>query len=558
MFTIKSLQQRLAIFLLLPVAIFLGSIGLVGYFYIRNSLLKEWRETAILQLERAAHHVDMRLSIPRQLMESMAQTGNDPRGPEIQEWILKELRGVEGATQATLTWREARPSGGAASRPAARVAKVSPPQYFYPEGQRLVGLRSQLLDAAGHSLGQLEVVLRFDYLLQDLLTSGWIQSYMGCVVDEEGHYLAHTGHAIKGRICLGETQDPLELAMLKAMKEKPFDTVLGGGYFPDQVLGFYRLHGAPWAIMLHARASQILAPILRFRSYYLLSAILCLAVILVLIRLGVGPMVLAIQKISRKASQVAQGEYGDPLAVRSQDEIGQLTLSFNDMVAGLKERDFISNTFGRYVDPEIARELLARPEAARLGGEKREVVILFSDLRDFTPMAETLSPEATIQLLNRFFSRMIEIIQKHRGIIVDFLGDAMLAFFDPLDRPLAPVVRQALKCALEMQQAMKEVNAPQGGATFPPLSMGIGVHAGEVVVGNIGSETRAKYGIIGAAVNLAHRIQVQAGGGEVVISEAAYRVVQPGLVVKRELHPRLKGIQEPMTLYAVQDLVELT
>ena len=99
------------------------------------------------------------------------------------------------------------------------------------------------------------------------------------------------------------------------------------------------------------------------------------------------------------------------------------------MVAGLKERDFISNTFGRYVDQEIARELLSRPEASRMGGEKREVVILFSDVRGFTPLAESLSPEVIIHLVNRHFSRMIEVIQAHRGIIVDFLGDAILAFF---------------------------------------------------------------------------------------------------------------------------------
>ena len=91
------------------------------------------------------------------------------------------------------------------------------------------------------------------------------------------------------------------------------------------------------------------------------------------------------------------------------------------------------------MDEGIARELLRRPEAARrLGGEKREVVILFSDIRGFTPLAESLSPEATIHLVNRHFSRMIEVIQAHRGIIVDFLGDAVLAFFDPLERIWKP------------------------------------------------------------------------------------------------------------------------
>jgi class 3 adenylate cyclase len=546
------LQQRLALYLILPVAIFLGSTGILGYIYIRDALLREWQEAAILRLERAAHHLDMRLQTPIQWMESLAQTGGDPRGEEIQEWVLKQLQEQEGVSQVKLTWRQAPAKEGDGSPGSARkkVARVSPPQYFYPEGQGMVGLRSELLDDGGHILGQLEVLIRFDYLMQDLLTSGWMQTHMACLVDETGLYLAHTSPQMKGRHCLGETQNPLELAMQAQIKEKDFGIILGEG----QAIGFYRLQFAPWAIMLHAQASQILAPIRRFHFYYLGGGFLCLAIILVLLRLGVGPLVANVRKMSRKAAQVAQGEYGDTLPVKSRDEIGQLAHSFNEMVAGLKERDFISNTFGRYVDPEIARELLRRPEASLLGGEKREVVILFADIRDFTPLAETLSPEATIHLVNRFFSQMIEIIQKHGGIIVDFLGDAILAFFDPLDGPLPDTARQALRCALEMQQSMEEVNLPRGEMAFPPLHMGIGLHAGEVVVGNIGSETRAKYGIIGSAVNLAHRIQAQAQGGEVVISEAAYRQAGSGLVVRKEFPARLKGIQEPMTLYVVEDI----
>jgi HAMP domain-containing protein len=248
------------------------------------------------------------------------------------------------------------------------------------------------------------------------------------------------------------------------MKEKDYATLMGEGYRPDHVSGFYKLHAAPWAIMLHARGSEILAPIMRFRLYYLVGGVLCLIVILVLIRLGVRPVVVAIRRIAAKAALVARGNYGEPLPVASRDEVGQLTASFNDMVAGLKERDFISNTFGRYVDQEIARELLSRPEASRLGGVKREVVILFADVRGVTPLAETLSPEVIIHLVNRHFARMIDVIQTHRGIIVDFLGDAILVFFDPLDGPLEPVVQRAISSAL-IQAAIEAENL----AGYPAL-----------------------------------------------------------------------------------------
>ncbi len=247
---------------------------------------------------------------------------------------------------------------------------------------------------------------------------------------------------------------------------------------------------------------------------------------------------------------MAQGRYAT-LPIQSQDEIGRLTRSFNEMVAGLQERDFISTTFGRYVDPKVAGELLRCPVAARLGGKKREVVILMTDIRGFTPLAETLVPETLILLLNHHFSKVIEVVHNYGGIIVDFFGDSILAFFDPLDSPIPPVIRRALKCALQIQAAMPDFRTSH--PEWPPLELGIGLHVGKVVVGNIGSETPTKYGIVGSAVNLAHRIQSQAQPGEVVVSETIYRLTHTVLDVTRVITPPLKGVEEPVTLYAVQE-----
>jgi adenylate cyclase len=177
---------------------------------------------------------------------------------------------------------------------------------------------------------------------------------------------------------------------------------------------------------------------------------------------------------------------------------------------------------------------------------------MFADVRGFTPIAETLSPEATIHLVNRHFARMIDVIQDHRGIIVDFLGDAILAFFDPLDGPLEPVVQRAISSALELQGAIEAENLVE--PENPALHMGIGLNAGEVVVGNIGSESRAKYGIIGAAVNLTHRIQGQAQGGEVVVSEMVLHHSEKTVAVKRTFQTSLKGIAHPVMLYVVENM----
>jgi adenylate cyclase len=551
MFAFKTLERRLIVLLVVPLTLFLLGFGLYGYHFIHGILFKEWREVAILRLERATHQIDMKLGEHEEWMAAFARAMQDYYGIAIQRWLLQQIKSQPGVTQVNLFWRNGRGDMLPAVIPPLS-AELSPITYVYPPGGKTVGLQGDLLNKAGQPLGRIEVILSYDYLMQDILKEGWLVAQMACLVNQEGKYLAHSNPAMKSRRWLGETHDPLELAMLRAMKEKISGTLMGEGYTPKHVIGFYRLEAAPWALMLHARGSQILAPMLRFRFYYLAGGILCLGIILLLLRLGVRPVVMSIRRIADKAAHVSTGDYGEPLPVTSRDEIGQLTLSFNDMIAGLQERDFIRNTFGRYVDQDIARELLSRPEASRMGSVKREVVILFADVRGFTPLAETLSPEATIHLVNRHFARMIEVIQAHRGIIVDFLGDAILAFFDPLDGPMEPVVQRALGSALQLQQAIEAENLAEPG--YPALHLGIGIHAGEVVVGNIGSESRAKYGIIGAAVNLTHRIQGQAQGGEVVVSEMVFHHIENMVAVKRTFQATLKGIAHPVTLYVVESM----
>jgi adenylate cyclase len=562
---IKSLRQRLVLFLLLPVASLLFIMGFVGFIFARATMLDEWREAAILKLQRAAHHMDMRLSRPIEWMEMFHKTGDYRGGSTIQQWILDQLKDLEGVTKVDLQWVDNRPEsmtmrghgshmgrGGMMRFHRATISEVTSPRYDTHAGEETVSLISDLKDESGRTIGRLNVSLRFAYLMQDITQFGWWQSDLACLVDNSGRYLAHTEAWMKGRNQLGETHDPLEMKILEDIREKQFGTALGSGHPPDMVSGFYRISQAPWIVILFAPGEKILAPIVRFRNYYALAGIVCIAFILVLIRFVGGKMVSSIRDISYAAERVSRGNYGKPLPVKSADELGQLAESFNTMVEGLKERDFISNTFGRYVDEEIAKELLRRPEAARLGGEKREVAILMSDLQDFTPLSETLSPEETIKTINRYFSSMIAIVHEHGGIIVDFFGDALLVFFDPLDGPAVPVIVKAVDCALAMQNDMESFNMQSRQEGLPELQMRIGVNSGEVVVGNIGSDARAKYGIVGSPVNLTHRIQTVAKAGEVVISESAKRYAKDKILAEKLTCVKLKGIQEPMNLYVVK------
>jgi adenylate cyclase len=564
---IKTLQQRLALLLLLPVALLLFFAGFFGFIYVRGIMLDQWREAAILKLERAAHHIDMRLGRPIELMEIFHTTAGNQNRYAAQEWVLKQLQGLEGVIKVNQYWLDdngqrimksekglSMVREGTMHFHNAKIVEITSPRYDAQTGRETVAIISNLKDESGREVGRLEVVMSFDYLMKDIQTWGWWQSDKACLVDNSGRYLAHTQKMMKGRKRLGETNDPLELAVLAAMKEKPFGTLLGSGHPPDQVCGFYRIKRAPWTIILAAPGEKILAPIVRFRFYSALAGSLCILLIILLIRSVAGRLASSVTHISRAAEKVAKGDYGDPLPITGRDEIGQLAKSFNTMVQGLKERDFLSNTFGRYVDQEIARELMQRPEATRLGGEKREVAILISDIRNFTHLSESISPEKTIHILNRYFSRMIEVIQRHKGIIVDFFGDSLLVFFDPIEGPIAPMIRMAVRCALEMQGEMEDFNAQGKAEGLPNLQMGIGVNAGEVIVGNIGSETRAKYGIVGSPVNITQRIQSEAEGGEVVIPETAYHHIFKDLAVKRSFNVRLKGLEQPIQLYVIRGI----
>jgi class 3 adenylate cyclase len=214
---------------------------------------------------------------------------------------------------------------------------------------------------------------------------------------------------------------------------------------------------------------------------------------------------------------------------------------------------FIEQTFGRYLSNEIADNLLRSAEALDFGGSKRLVTIMMSDLRGFSALSDRLPPESIVKLLNNYLSEMTAVIQKHNGTIDEFLGDAILTIFGaPLQRP--DDADRAVACAVDMQLAMARVNAWNAEQGFPRLEMGIGINTGEVVVGNIGSRKRAKYGVVGSNVNLAGRIEGFATGGQILISEATRRAVKSPLTLRSEMHAEPKGTSLPTTLHEVGGL----
>jgi class 3 adenylate cyclase len=214
---------------------------------------------------------------------------------------------------------------------------------------------------------------------------------------------------------------------------------------------------------------------------------------------------------------------------------------------------FIRRTFGRYLSDDIVTAILESPEGLELGGQKRTITIVMTDLRGFTAMSERLRAEEVVAMLNEYFGDMTEIVVKWGGTIDEFIGDAILVMFG------APLqgnddAQRAVACALEMQLAMDKVNARNKEKDYPELAMGIGINTGGVVVGNVGSLKRTKYGIVGQQVNLAARIESYTGGGQTLISTSTKDACGDLLDLggHMEVHP--KGVAEPITIYEVRGI----
>lgn len=582
-FGLTSLRRRLMVLLLLPVALLLLGLGAVGFFYARDSLLDQWRGSAVLSLERAAHAVDMRLEQPEEavkLINSLA--GLAPYS--AQEWEAQLMR-LPGVTRAKLILtNEVDPTaapqtggmmpgvgmgqgrgfmagdpstpgfgrGGAMMRfHQVEVAKVTSPRLDAAVGAETVTLIFDLSDEDKHPVARLEVVVSFAHLLEGLKALNWWQSDDVYLVDKTGRVLAQGAEArpLGGR--LGGSGDAFQVKVLTEVLAKNSGTVLGPGHPAEEVAGFYRLGRAPWSLVLFARGDTVLAPVEDFLKAYAAAGLVCIGLVLLLIFTVTGQVAGSVRQVCQAAREVAMGHYQDVPMPRRNDEFLRLAHSFNTMVAGLKEKDYIRDTFGRYMDPAVARRLMARPEATLLGGDKRKVAIMMTDVRGFTALCDTLSPEETIVVINRYLSRVIEVIQRHDGIIVDFLGDAVLAFFDSMDGGEAEAVRLAVCCALELLEATEEFNQEAAEKGHPQLETGIGLNFGEVVVGNIGSSARTKYGIVGGPVNLTQRIQAQAEGGEVVISQEVHDLLPDQIQVGRSFSVRPKGLDRDIELYTL-------
>ena len=208
---------------------------------------------------------------------------------------------------------------------------------------------------------------------------------------------------------------------------------------------------------------------------------------------------------------------------------------------------FIRESFGRYLTDDVVATVLETPTGLQVGGEKRKVTMMMTDLRGFTSLSERLAPERVVAMLNRYLGAMVDVIKRYQGTIDEFIGDAIFVLFG------APVwqeddAQRAVACAVAMQLAMEDVNEANRKEDLPEIEMGIGIHTGQVVLGNIGSAERMKYGVVGRHVNLTARIQSYTIGGQILISETTRREAGATLKLGKQTAIKAKGIEHPVTV----------
>lgn len=210
--------------------------------------------------------------------------------------------------------------------------------------------------------------------------------------------------------------------------------------------------------------------------------------------------------------------------------------------------DFIRKVFGRYLSNDVMQRLLYDGDGLTLGGERREVSILLADIRSFSIISQQMSPEDCVRLLNNYFAIMTDIIMSYQGTVDEFIGDGILAIFGA---PLADELHSdhAVACALEMQRAMPRVNEYNRANGLPEIDIGVGINTGTVVVGNVGSELRTKYGVVGHHVNIASRIESCTVGGQVLASAETLAHMQAVPEWRKMLEVDVKGSAEPLKIY---------
>lgn len=278
----------------------------------------------------------------------------------------------------------------------------------------------------------------------------------------------------------------------------------------------------------------------------ILVAMLLLVLGLVLTFILSGFFSKPLKKLTVAANHISEGDFDMRAKISSNDELGVLGDSFNVMAKSLKEKEFIRDTFGKIVTPQVRDYLLGGN--VELGGETLSVTVMFCDIRGFTTLSENMAPEKIVSLLNEYFTGLEKCISAHGGVINKYIGDAVMALFGaPI--PIKDHAQEAFRASLDMRETLVQMNKDFVAKGFPEIRFGIGLHTGNVLAGNIGAASRMEYTVIGDAVNTASRIEglCKTYKKDLLISESTASTITENLSFVDEAE--IRGRTEKVKLY---------
>ncbi len=288
---------------------------------------------------------------------------------------------------------------------------------------------------------------------------------------------------------------------------------------------------------------------LRYRAELLAIVVLCLSLI-------VGyhfseSISLPVRELVDAAERISVGDYQIQLKPRTRDELADLAKAFNAMASGLEERNQMKETFTRYHTKELAEKMMTN--TAKLGGERKEVSVLFMDIRDFTPLTESMEPEKVVEMLNEYLTRMVALIRTYGGVVDKYIGDAIMALWGvPEESP--DDASHAVRCCLEIREELARFNALRAARGEVPLRVGMGLNRGKVIAGNIGSPKKMEYTVIGDTVNVASRLEsaTKDYGTDLLISRAVYEKVYRRFIIEPCPNARVKGKTQEVEIFRVR------
>lgn len=357
---IRTLQQKTVMFVLVPMFLFLTALGWGGFIFAKNSLLKQWSETATANLQKAAHQVDMRLTQPKSLLERLNYTSGTNMAHLTLRYTIEQLEKLDGVSNVDMKWPSSHIDGGmgmaVGGHHSSEPLNITFPYYSWEKGASAVSLISSLSGLNDEQKGSIEVEITVADLVEKFAESEWWKSNRTLLIDIEGNILAQSAYendkvsGPAGSTRFG-TDDPLGKRTLAAIQNNSQGTVFGAGNPPQEISSFFRLSSTSWYMVVMAPGRTVLQPILKFSIHYGVLFAVAIILIIIFIRLMIAKMTRAIHELSVAADDLAGGVFGPPLPVRAEDELGELTRSFNTMTSHIKKGMELQKAM------EIAREV---------------------------------------------------------------------------------------------------------------------------------------------------------------------------------------------------------